>query len=527
MDISLITKICLIVIGLVFIASIIYTIYAKHSNTLIKNRRIIDSLPNVVSTLGVIGTFLGITLGLIDFDPGQIDQSISSLLEGLRTAFYTSLAGMVCSLILRFFVTDKLFDQEEKGVSSTEQASINICNEVRNLTEKLTPYLSKNDQFQQDLIGHIQSIYELNKAAFEKIQSKIDGVSNNTDSISSLQEIIIETKKTQEEQFKNIGTLIEQVKNNTEKQLTIHDAINDIKSGVSSINTNVSELLDTENNNIGILQEQLEETKKFSEILRSEVDEIENKMTETNKMLTAKFDKFSELLQKSNTEALVEVMKKVTAEFQKQMNDLISKLVQENFDQLNNSVEQLNQWQHDNKEMISQLTIQYKQMTNEFENSANLLNSVANDTKTLVGDGGKLSKLIAQLNKVMIEDKKFVEIAAKLEESASLNKQTIAEFDQSNKALESWMLQHTSFVEEVEKLVAKLDELNKIRDYNDQFWKDTKKGMNEGVAIIKDGSEKLHKQLTELDKQFYARLSTTLSELDACIQAIMERHSNF
>ena len=83
-------------------------------------------------------------------------------------------------------------------------------------------------------------------------------------------------------------------------------------------------------------------------------------MDKTNSLLERKFDEFTELLKKSNTEALVEVMKEVTAEFQKQMDALISKLIQENFDQLNKSVERLNQWQQENKEMIASLTKQYK-----------------------------------------------------------------------------------------------------------------------------------------------------------------------
>ena len=121
-----ITKIFLGLIVLAFLLSFGYTIYAKKTNKLFKNRRIIDSLPNIVSALGVIGTFLGITMGLKDFNPSpdEIDASISTLLSGLKTAFYTSLAGMVGSLLLRFFVTDKVFDKEEEGISSAEQASI-------------------------------------------------------------------------------------------------------------------------------------------------------------------------------------------------------------------------------------------------------------------------------------------------------------------------------------------------------------------------------------------------------------------
>lgn len=495
-----ITYIYIAFMCVVFFVFLRYTLNAKKNQTLLKNKRIIDSLPNIVSALGVIGTFLGITLGLVDFNPSpdKIDASISTLLSGLKTAFYTSLAGMAGSLILRFFVTDKIFDKEEEGISSAEQASINICKEIQQMSQQMIRAIENSTTSQTQMLSELNSIKSSQVTFFNSVQSQLDKM--NTESIEAMNtnfETLVLLNRNQDTNIANVKTII------------------------NEINSNTSQILEIESTTATIHQEQLDETKKYSEVLRSEVDEIENKMTETNKLLTAKFDEFSELLQKSNTEALVEVMKKVTEEFQKQMNELISKLVQENFDQLNKSVEKLNIWQQENKEMISRLTAQYKQMTTEFENTSNLLTIVANDTKNLVSDGGKLSMLISQLNKVMIDDKKFIEIATKLENATSLTKDSIKQFDQSNKSLDSWIQKHKSFVEKVEKLIEKLDELNKLRDYNEQFWSDTKKSMNEGVGIIKSGAESLNSQLTELDKQFYARLSTTLSELDACIQAMV------
>lgn len=482
MNVNSITTICLWVIGFVFLFSLAYTIYARKKQKLFKQRRVIDSLPNVVSALGVLGTFLGITMGLVDFNPSpeKIDASISTLLDGLKTAFYTSLAGMAGSLILRLFVTDKVFDKEEEGISSAEQASINICKEIQIMSTQMIEAIQASSGAQQQMLAEINAIKSSQVTFFNSVQTQLGQM--NADSIKTMQT--------------NFETLVLLGRN--------QDA------NISAIKSNVNS--------------QLSETKNFSEVLRNEVKGIENKMTETITLLSNKFDEFSELLKKSNTEALVEVMKKVTEEFQKQMNQLISRLVQENFAQLNKSVEKLNVWQQENKAMISQLTAQYKQMATEFEGTSNHLSVVARDTKLLVGDQGKLALLITQLNKVMIDDKKFVEIATKLEQSASLAKDGVMRFDQSNKSLESWIQKHKAFVEEVEKLIAKLDELNKIRDYNEKFWSDTKRGMNEGVAIIQQGSKSLNNQLADLDKQFYARLSTTLGELDACIQAMVNNN---
>jgi hypothetical protein len=65
--------------------------------------------------------------------------------------------------------------------------------------------------------------------------------------------------------------------------------------------------------------------------------------------------------------------------------------------------------------------------------------------------------------------------------------------------------------------------LNKIRDYGEQFWQETRKGMNEGVNIIKGGTDSLNRQVSGLNNQFYARLSTTLAQLDNCIQALVAK----
>ncbi len=50
-------------------------------------RRKIEQIPSFISTLGVLGTFLGITIGLWDFETSDLDHSIPLLLNGLKTAF--------------------------------------------------------------------------------------------------------------------------------------------------------------------------------------------------------------------------------------------------------------------------------------------------------------------------------------------------------------------------------------------------------------------------------------------------------
>ena len=376
---NLITYISLIIIVIAFFFCLFYVSRQRKTGALIAKRRWIEQLPSMISTLGVLGTFAGITIGLLYFDTEDLDASIPILLSGLKTAFFTSLAGMIGSLFLSRQVNSAL-DEKDGGMSDIDMAAGQICKAVdaMNTTTK-------------------EAFEELRNQNKQQLEAQLHFYRTISETVSSL--------------TTNIGEL-----KGFSKKFDNVDAV------TTSINSFIGECLEITSGIAGAQNEISDEIKNFSMVLRSEVDEIEEKMKETNNLLVGKFDEFSELLKKSNTEALVDVMKSVTEEFQKQMNSLINKLIQENFDQLNKSVESLNVWQQENKEMISSLTKQYKEMTANFEQTSTTLTKVSGDTRLLVSDGGKLRQLIDALNQVIIEDQKFVKIVAQIEETATLSK---------------------------------------------------------------------------------------------------------
>jgi biopolymer transport protein ExbB/TolQ len=48
-------------------------------------------------SVGVLGTFVGIFIGLQAFNPNDIVHSVNDILLGLKTAFFTSIVGMSVS----------------------------------------------------------------------------------------------------------------------------------------------------------------------------------------------------------------------------------------------------------------------------------------------------------------------------------------------------------------------------------------------------------------------------------------------
>jgi competence ComEA-like helix-hairpin-helix protein len=64
-----------------------------------------------IVSVGVLGTFVGIFIGLQNFNPEDIINSVNDILLGLKTAFFTSIVGMSVATILS--IIEKLKDKSE------------------------------------------------------------------------------------------------------------------------------------------------------------------------------------------------------------------------------------------------------------------------------------------------------------------------------------------------------------------------------------------------------------------------------
>lgn len=521
------SDISLLFVGIIVIAALSCYLYIRRhkENKLLDHRGVIEMMPPFISTLGVLGTFGGITLGLYDFNTGDLPNSIPTLLDGLKTAFLTSLTGMTGSLILSSYI-NRLFDKKTGGVSDSAEAAGMVVKAVQALQTASEQQATTQTLFYNTIQQFVQK-FETN---INTLNATVGTMSVATNSIAmeagAIKELLAGVAQTDT----NILAACNAVEGKTENILlsvgNIEETGKDTIAKTVEQTNRIGELLDHTEALVSGQEEINGHVSQLGEKLHGEVVEIEDKMDETNKLLTEKFDEFSELLKKSNTEALVSVMKKVTEEFQKQMNALINKLIQENFDQLNKSVERLNTWQQENKAMIQSLTSQYQQMAENFEGTSTSLDKVKQNTQLLVGEGGKLRQIVDALNKVIVEDEKFIKISSDLQNTADLTKKNYEQFDEATKSLNDWVRKQRNFVDGVTILIQKLDELNKLRDYGEQFWQGTRQQMNEGVGIIKGGTEALNQQVSGLNNQFYARLSTTLAQLDNCIQALITRANN-
>ncbi len=242
-----------------------------------------------------------------------------------------------------------------------------------------------------------------------------------------------------------------------------------------------------------------------------------------NQLFETKFNEFIILLQENNTKGLIEVMEAATEKFNEKMSDLINELVQENFAQLNQSVESLNNWQQENKESITSLTTHFKETTELFSHSSAVLKEVAENTKQLVSDDSKLKEIVEQLNKIIIDDDKFISITTKLSNTVELVEKSTILYEDTASKLNQWVVNEYEFKQGVEILINKLEE---FKDFNSGVWESYRKEMQTAVNIIKDTTSTLSDNVENLDAEFYERLSNTLENLDSYIVTLIEREKD-
>lgn len=73
---------------------------------------VVFKAPSFLTTLGILGTFIGIAVGLLGFDPANVQQSVPALIDGIKTAVWASACGVFCALTIKF--RDLLFRRKSK-----------------------------------------------------------------------------------------------------------------------------------------------------------------------------------------------------------------------------------------------------------------------------------------------------------------------------------------------------------------------------------------------------------------------------
>jgi hypothetical protein len=438
-----------------FIFSIYYLVRAKRNPEKI-NPYIFETVPQVFPTIGILGTFLGIAYGLFYFDTRNMTVSIPVLLDGLKTAFIASIFGIMGQLIFsKLTAVVQRGNEKNKTVTSDEVEALNL------------------------LVDQAKKTREENSTNFRILNNSLVG----------------EADESLATQFTKLKI---QMNEQTDKLSKIQSSLGG--DGETSLLTQIQKLRAEQN--------------EYAKLTATNSTFIVDTMNKNNEIIKTKFDEFAKLLADNNTKALVEAMGKVITDFNTQMNELIQRLVKENFEELNSSVKNLNEWQKLNKEQVATLISQFNTVTSNLEISSKNIEEISSNTKSLTDSNSVLSKILSELQSILVEDRKFINAID------GLHKATRS-VESSSTQLSEYMKKEKSFQESISQLLEKLKEIEKIKDTNKAFWNDINIKMNEGVSIISKSNEKLAANVGMLDSEFKKRLSESFMSLDKVLQAMV------
>lgn len=232
-----ITEVFLWLLIIIFVLSIFWKRSEKHS-------AFTNYTPTLLTSVGILGTFAGIIIGLMDFNTNDIDGSIGFLLEGLKTAFITSLSGMFLSIVYKAIVTSGVLvkknddvviedevgvedlylvmkqqvdgiDQIKKAISENDESS--LVGQIKLLRSDLSDNHKKTDQhlmLMAQAITSMRQIVEDQHKAFKEFESRLwIKLQDFADMLSkSATEQVIEALKHVIEDFNN--NLVEQFGDN-------------------------------------------------------------------------------------------------------------------------------------------------------------------------------------------------------------------------------------------------------------------------------------------------------------------------
>jgi uncharacterized protein YoxC len=149
----------------------------------------------MIVSLGVLGTFSGIILGLWDFDSQQIFESVPKLLDGLKLAFFTSIFAMGLSVLLsvlqaqpeKKLETDTLLLDIKQQLEKTNQslrAVLALANQQWKTTnQSLEKLLNAQPEIKQQLETTNQSLENLLNAQPE-IKQQLETTNQNLAAVS-------------------------------------------------------------------------------------------------------------------------------------------------------------------------------------------------------------------------------------------------------------------------------------------------------------------------------------------------------
>ncbi|QNK31982.1 MotA/TolQ/ExbB proton channel family protein [Serratia sp. JUb9] len=362
--------------------------------------------PTLMGALGILGTFTGIIIGLLNFNTESIDTSIPVLLGGLKTAFITSIVGMFFAILFNgldaFFFANKRNSLEESTPESVTPEHIHqeLKEQNKNFS-KLISSMSGNEE--GSLITQIKLLRneindnsrsqltyhtDFSNKLWEQLQKFADLMAKGATEqiIEALKQVIVDFNNNLTEQFgENFKALDASVKKLVDWQ---ENYKNQIALMGEQYQQSVESLVETRKSVAGIWEECKEIPLAMSE-LRDVLQVNQHQISELSRHLEA----FSAIRDKA-TDVLPEIQTKMTevGEMLKLGAASVSTSLEQTSQQILTNADSmrvaLDEGTEGFRQSVTQTQQAFASMAHDVSNSSETLTSTLGDTITEMKQSG-------------------------------------------------------------------------------------------------------------------------------------------
>lgn len=445
------------------------------------HREITDQISNAMTGLGILGTFIGLTMGLETFNSQDAINSTPELLNGIKVAFYTSIFGVVGSIIYNHYYHN---DLEECNLLLEEFYSAvyeNVCPDTE------TDYYNKMLEFNQKqtasldaLAGSIAgelapkfaeainksvtpTMEKLNKSIDDYIMRAVDAQSETIQKI--VDKFMKQLNRSLDDQFHNLSRSIKDMcdwqDDSTEKLKLIMGSLakmgekmHEISIDVENAEKNRKEINDGTNGLIDRARRYTDAFKDYADNLKAWTDEIKSDVNKTREHE----ESLAQLLEqryKENDELRENLMyvSNTFGAYKESLENSLNMQKNENLE-LHNSIAEIVKKL---EEYIAQNTISVSKTTETYENA---IKQVVEHNNKLNASIDSVTKQIEKMNKI------FNDSANREKENLS---KEVAAWKELSKTLDETLKQGMAFVADsngkvlTEKILPVLEEIRNSR----------------------------------------------------------------
>jgi ABC-type transporter Mla subunit MlaD len=192
--------------------------------------------PTILTMIGIFGTFWGVTVGLIRFDPNNVKDGLPLLLGGLKTAFFASLFGVGFAIVLKLMTP--VFGGK-RGKNANIQGGATAGDIVRAIVdlkstiggEGESTLISQLKLLRQDTNDRLDSLQNAQKEALAQLSQM-----GSATLVEALQQVIVDFNKKITEQFgDNFKQLNQAVGNLLEWQAQHKEQVDAMSKNLASL----------------------------------------------------------------------------------------------------------------------------------------------------------------------------------------------------------------------------------------------------------------------------------------------------